>query len=146
MSAVPSSTVEPAQGKQRLRIPGFGLPVNYQPELGNSSTLVPAGSIPFPHALRYWKARAVTVREKNMLAMINVVTDKDEWRRKVFDKSVVEKWKSEIVNDHGDNRTVNEWKEFGQGFTADMFDFVSISVEDAQSHAYCNTVHRRTLP
>ncbi|KAK0638191.1 hypothetical protein DIS24_g10065 [Lasiodiplodia hormozganensis] len=58
-----------------------------------------------------------------MLAMINDVTDKDEWRQKVFDESVVEKWKSEIVNDHGDNRTVTEWKEFGQGFTADMFDF-----------------------
>lgn len=90
MSAIPSSTVEPAQGEQRLRIPGFGLPVNYQSECGNSSTPVPSGSIPFPHALRYWEARAVTVREKNMLAMINDVTDKDEWRRKVFDKSVVD--------------------------------------------------------
>ncbi|KAF9270595.1 hypothetical protein L218DRAFT_914736 [Marasmius fiardii PR-910] len=40
----------------------------------------------------------MTVREQKMLVVMNELTDKPEWERKVFDDSTVEKWKSEALN------------------------------------------------
>lgn len=48
-----------------------------------------------------------------MLAVMNLLTDKDEWLRKVFDENIVERWRKEAVTTEG------------QGFSDEMFDFVS---------------------
>ncbi|KAH7032346.1 hypothetical protein B0J12DRAFT_767451 [Macrophomina phaseolina] len=49
---------------------------------------------------------------------MNVLTDKDEWRRKVFDETIVDHWREEAVTSEG------------QGFTADMFAFCIAELRD----------------
>ncbi|KAF2741238.1 hypothetical protein EJ04DRAFT_480445 [Polyplosphaeria fusca] len=45
-----------------------------------------------------WKQEPrLTVRELEMLALINALTDKPEWNKKVFDEDIVEKWHEEAL-------------------------------------------------
>ncbi|KAF1809915.1 hypothetical protein P152DRAFT_383276, partial [Eremomyces bilateralis CBS 781.70] len=55
----------------------------------------------------------VTVREQSMLGVMEALTNKPEWRRKVFDEAIVAKWGSEVVDNDPD----------GRNFTDDMFDY-----------------------
>jgi hypothetical protein len=38
---------------------------------------------------------AITERERSMLKFMDLITDKDGWRKKVFDEGIVEKWRTE---------------------------------------------------
>ena len=69
--------------------PGFG-----QPLYGQG----PEGS--FPNALN-WEGSGFTVREKVMLDLMNSITEKPEWDRKVFDESITQKWRQEALDAEG---------------------------------------------
>lgn len=45
-----------------------------------------------------WSAEALTLRELSMLHLINEITDKPDWERKVFDASLIEKWGQEAMD------------------------------------------------
>jgi hypothetical protein len=76
-----------------------------------------------------------------MLAVMNQLTDKPEWRRKVFDETIVKRWKNEIVNDHGPQFRREPLAGKPQGFTSEMFEFVCYSLPSwCVSHSL---VHRR---
>ena len=49
---------------ERTKLPGFGLPVNYRPENY------------FPTAVLDWSGTILTVRELNMMAIMDKITDK----------------------------------------------------------------------
>lgn len=71
-----------------LKVPGFGLPINHSLQWGEG----------FPNAIMDWSAEALTLRELSMLHLINEITDKPDWERKVFDASLIEKWGQEAMD------------------------------------------------
>ncbi|KAJ2933492.1 hypothetical protein H1R20_g3577, partial [Candolleomyces eurysporus] len=79
--------------------PGHGNPFNWTPERGD----VDYRGEPFPNALvqsGYDSElfQPITLRELTMLRFINKVTDKPDWTKKVFDETIIAKWKQESVN------------------------------------------------
>jgi hypothetical protein len=94
----------------KITLPGYGTPLNYMLQHRDWSNDVYERC---PNALQDWGPQPITVREKNMMQMINAITDKPDWRRKVFDEAILHKWRAEAVT------------EEGQGFTEEMFDYVS---------------------
>ena len=57
-----------------------------------------------------------------MLAFINLITDKPEWHRKIFDEEILAKWNAEVME--------LDWKKAGVmhgDFSERMFDYVSLS-------------------
>ncbi|TFK36203.1 hypothetical protein BDQ12DRAFT_725248 [Crucibulum laeve] len=75
-------------------LPGFGLPLNYVPKDGL-----------FPNALIVSDVqeegrgaqRLTTLREFTMLRLMNQLTDKPDWDKKVFDESITTKWRAEAL-------------------------------------------------
>lgn len=98
----------------RISLPGFGPPVNYMVERDSWSVSRQTILNRLPNALQEWSPEPITVREKNMMQMINAITDKPDWRSKVNDWSILAKWQAEAVT------------EEGQGFTEKMFYYVSL--------------------
>ena len=91
----------------RTKLPGFGLPVDHMPNWRER----------FPHAIADDQTtKAVTFRERRMLKFINQITDKPEWNRKVFDESIVSKWREEASEELEDETDVI--------LSERMFDFV----------------------
>ena len=74
---------------ERVKLPGFGLPVNYRPDDN------------FPNAVLHWSGTILTVRELNMMAIMDKITDKPDWDRKVFDNTIVQKWRQEALGAEG---------------------------------------------
>lgn len=74
-----------AMAAERIKLPGFGLPVNYRPEKH------------FPNAVLDWSGTVLTVRELNMMAIMDKITDKPDWDKKVFDDTIVQKWRLEAL-------------------------------------------------
>lgn len=71
-----------------LRLPGYGLPLDYWP--GHECFPVLVGG-----AGGDWAARTLLVREVCMLKLIEDITNKPEWWRKVRDAAIAAKWKKE---------------------------------------------------
>lgn len=121
----------------KVLLPGFGRPVNdmleerrYGYQHRDKINLYNR----FPNALQEWSPEPLTVRERNMMQVINAITDKPDWRRKVFEETIIAKWRAEAVT------------EEGQGFTEKMFDYVSFvpSNTPLQSDSLTDTVSGRT--
>jgi len=71
-----------------IKLPGFGLPLNYM-----------MVAKPFPVVLgedeepKEWKAKTLTIRETCMLKVMEDLTNKPEWWLKVNDPEIAAKWK-----------------------------------------------------
>lgn len=74
---------------ESVKLPGFGLPVNYRPDEH------------FPNAVLNWSGTILTVRELNMMAIMDKITDKPNWDQKVFDDTIVQKWRQEALATEG---------------------------------------------
>ncbi|KAF6235510.1 hypothetical protein HO173_006193 [Letharia columbiana] len=74
---------------ERAKLPGFGLPVNYRSDKY------------FPNAVLHWSGTILTVRELNMMAIMDKITDKPDWDQKVFDDTIVQKWRQEALGTEG---------------------------------------------
>ncbi|KAI1750232.1 hypothetical protein F4782DRAFT_532767 [Xylaria castorea] len=75
---------------RRLKLPGFGMPLNQLPELGGKY---------FMHALwDGWRFKSAVpkVQEVRMMDM-NQITDKPGWDRKFFDEEIVNRWREEAM-------------------------------------------------
>ncbi|KAF4950576.1 hypothetical protein FSARC_13144 [Fusarium sarcochroum] len=74
---------------QEIKLPGFGLPLNYHVE------------DPFPVIIGDqeddWKASTLTIREVCMLKVIEELTNKPEWWLKVNDPDTAAKWMKEAM-------------------------------------------------
>ncbi|KAK7431822.1 hypothetical protein QQZ08_001763 [Neonectria magnoliae] len=84
-----SKTDQLKTGDGGLCLPGFGLPVGYRPDHA------------FPILIgdldRDWSAVTLTIREVCMLKLMNDITDKPDWSRKVNDPEIVAKWRKEAL-------------------------------------------------
>lgn len=70
-----------------LKVPGCGLPVDYELEQDNS----------YCHGAKDIEFDRMTVREVSMLGLMEALTDKPAWWRKVFDENIVAKWRREAL-------------------------------------------------
>lgn len=69
--------------------PGLGLPLRYNP---HDHPYYPNS------ASRYGsKAELIFVRELAMMDVMDKLTDKPDWSKKVFDDAIVEKWEKEAL-------------------------------------------------
>ena len=81
---VPTAAMDP----EPIKLPGFGHPINYQaPGMGASSD-----------AVMDWYGQALTVRELKMIELMNQITEKPDWNRKVFDENITQKWRQEALD------------------------------------------------
>ncbi|KAJ2935953.1 hypothetical protein H1R20_g1141, partial [Candolleomyces eurysporus] len=81
--------------------PGLGQPLEYVPT--HDDPLYVRG--PIDNALdkeQLCSLGLVTLREFAMLRFINLITDKQEWHEKVFDHSLVGKWRAEVKSSEED--------------------------------------------
>lgn len=69
-----------------------------------------------------WYASPITVRERAMLSLMSALKDKAEWDRKVFDESIVRKWRGEALQFRADRKpdsavaaVANAWKKTEEG-------------------------------
>lgn len=71
-------------GVTPLIVPGFGAPIDIDV----------AG---FDHGIDDFSGTRLTVREVDMLKFMDNITDKFEWDIKLFDDTIVDKWRTEIA-------------------------------------------------
>ncbi|KAL0064466.1 hypothetical protein AAF712_008630 [Marasmius tenuissimus] len=100
-----------------LKLPGFGLAVNKMPirdKFAGAKPGYPSAKkiFCFPNAMTSWCASNTTIRERTILAIINELSDKSEWERKVNDEAIVARWKTEAL------------KREGVDCSEDIFDYV----------------------
>ncbi|KAL3962851.1 WD40 repeat 2 [Purpureocillium lilacinum] len=112
---------ELTQDDSKLARPGFGLPLDWLPAKGRFPILM---SPPKPSVYggwdngdgQEWSAATLLIREACMLKLVDDLTDKPEWWRKIRDPEIVAKWKAEAL--------AMDWQAYRQyaDFTPNMVD------------------------
>ncbi|EEH21739.2 hypothetical protein PABG_03955 [Paracoccidioides brasiliensis Pb03] len=118
-----------------FRLPGFTLPLNWEPTPSGTPVSTPRASIDgrpsglrilhiqgiprgrFPSALSYQDALddtlrypALTIRENKMVHIMNEITDRLNWNVKVSDDGVVDKWHNEMMSgEYGISEAMAKW-------------------------------------
>ncbi|KAF2433014.1 hypothetical protein EJ08DRAFT_695046 [Tothia fuscella] len=117
----------------RVKLPGFGLPVDYLPEWNKHES-----SLRFPHAISdYVPSEGVALRECRMMSFINTISDKPDWDRKVFDDEIVAKWKEEAsvqLEDGSDVVLSEKMFDYFNKCTAELRDKASVYQETGLVH------------
>ncbi|UNI18003.1 hypothetical protein JDV02_004304 [Purpureocillium takamizusanense] len=93
---------ELTQDDTKLARPGFGLPLNWLPSSGRFPVLL---SVPKPSVYggwyddggQEWSAATLLIREACMLKLVDDLTDKPEWWRKILDPEIAARWKAEAL-------------------------------------------------
>ncbi|KAH8887891.1 hypothetical protein GQ53DRAFT_808840 [Thozetella sp. PMI_491] len=92
---------EPAwnnSGQGPLEVPGFnGVSLDKSLDRHGYYTPESVARQPFAHGCDSWSADRLTVREISMLRLMDTITDKAEWTRKIFDDGIVARWKAESM-------------------------------------------------
>jgi hypothetical protein len=70
--------------------PGLGLPLRYKPESFS-------GFYPNSTSLYGSESELILVRELAMMGLMDTLTDKPDWHKKVFNDTIVEKWEKEAL-------------------------------------------------
>lgn len=101
----------PPLKRDRLMVPGFGLPIIYKVKS-------PEERAPFLLGLEDedWEAVTLTNREVCMLKFIEDITNKPSWWKKVRDPRIAKKWKEEVVK-----MPWTQYRKYGD-FTEQMAD------------------------
>ncbi|KAL4754373.1 hypothetical protein BDW72DRAFT_139550 [Aspergillus terricola var. indicus] len=99
LSATSARVSSVANWSQRLYMPGFNVPLNFQPKVN----VISGYTFGFPNALDRNHIEdgtlngLVTYREIVMMRIMNIITDKPDWRLKLFDKRITAKWREEVA-------------------------------------------------
>ncbi|EMT73475.1 hypothetical protein FOC4_g10000837 [Fusarium odoratissimum] len=76
-----------------IRKPGLGLPLGHMPDQKDRFPLL----FMEDNYENGWRAATLLIRESCMLKLINELSDKPEWWRKVKDEAISSKWKKEAL-------------------------------------------------
>jgi hypothetical protein len=76
----------------------------------------------FPNAISDWGGMPLMVRERNMMAVMDRLTDKPEWDRKIFDEEILAKWKKEVMVMFKDEPPEKQFSEDMWGYVSDLCD------------------------
>ncbi|KAL8871122.1 MAG: hypothetical protein Q9174_002983 [Haloplaca sp. 1 TL-2023] len=81
---------------ESVKLPGFGKPLDARNQLKFSI----GQTEKFPIALidEGYEAEMFPIRDFIIMELVNTITDKPEWQRKVFDEAIVAKWRAETLN------------------------------------------------
>jgi len=79
-----------------LRVPGFNMLINAYDAKDSLRQDDKRRSF-FAEGIEGWSGERLTVRELAMLRLTESITDKPDWDRKVFDDSIVAKWRAEAM-------------------------------------------------
>lgn len=100
-----------------IKLPGFGLPITTWGTSGDGEDDDEENPSKQLSAVKGWQHAVMTNRDRCMLALVNELSDKPDWTRKVFDKAIVEKWKEEALTmgwekvvEYGDMSPEMVWK------------------------------------
>jgi hypothetical protein len=74
---------------QTLQVPGFGHPVDLELDIYKDKR--------FRHGVNDFRNDRLVVREIAMLALMDAITEKPRWHEKIFDETIVEKWRAEAT-------------------------------------------------
>ncbi|KAJ5141692.1 hypothetical protein N7476_004450 [Penicillium atrosanguineum] len=96
------------QQESRFDLPGFTLPLLYTKREYNDNNSL------FPNALDFeedaYDGFLYTFREILMMRVMNTITDKPDWDRKVFDESITNKWRQEVSESGQDiSKAMMDW-------------------------------------
>ncbi|KAJ5937910.1 hypothetical protein N7454_004252 [Penicillium verhagenii] len=81
--------------QQQSGLPGFTLPLNYVPP----GWLNPFRTrLLYPHALQETEESTKVYREILMMRVMNTITEKQDWNKKIFNEEIISKWREEILN------------------------------------------------
>ncbi|KAF5354276.1 hypothetical protein D9756_007047 [Leucocoprinus leucothites] len=126
-------------------LPGFGLPLSRVPlDKTSGQPLFPSALDPdLSESNHRARLPAFTLRELEMVNLMNIVTDKPDWEVKVFDESIVEKWKEEAgvgedEDEDGDSETMAA--KGGEGGAEDSGDGGKSKAEDVAEEGAENEV------
>ncbi|KAG6831733.1 hypothetical protein H0H87_004002 [Tephrocybe sp. NHM501043] len=127
---------EPAKILSCIKLPGFGLPVDYLPPSCNM-LVRPSRSRSqwtrsiFPNALDGHGDQPAlvmpltTLREFTMLHFMDEITDKPNWNQKVFDDAIVAKWRTEALSGERDvTKKMLDWCIAELRYKAKLFEDV----------------------
>jgi hypothetical protein len=94
-------------GINPLTVPGFGLPIDFMLKWDRETG---TGNY-FRHGINDFRGDRFTVRELSMLQFMEVITEKPDWHKKVFNETIVKKWQDEILTQPNAliNETTFEW-------------------------------------
>ncbi|KZP11236.1 hypothetical protein FIBSPDRAFT_1050866 [Athelia psychrophila] len=89
----------PSAHPSPVKLPGFGLPLNFEPPQDNQSPHQGIFGELFPNAVdcNSNQLRLTTLREFTMMGLMNQITDKPDWDIKIFDDAIIAKWRSEAL-------------------------------------------------
>ncbi|PYH42267.1 DUF4246 domain-containing protein [Aspergillus saccharolyticus JOP 1030-1] len=90
----------------KIELPGYGLPLNYEPKIERLPNALDGKDI-----YDGYIGNLLVHREILMLQIMNTISEKPDWDRKVFDDEIIAKWRQEI-------------SESGQDVTPTMIDFI----------------------
>ncbi|KAF5660946.1 hypothetical protein FCIRC_11999 [Fusarium circinatum] len=76
-----------------IRKPGLGLPLGHMPDQKNRFPLL----FMEDNYKNGWRSATLLIRESCMLKLINELSDKPEWWRKIKDEAISSKWKKEAL-------------------------------------------------
>ena len=83
----------------KIKLPSFGLPLAHKGQNGR-----------FPNAVHDRARTPITVRERTMLALMDVISEKPDWDRKVSDDGIAQKWREATQDgDLNVSKKVREW-------------------------------------
>ncbi|RMZ11120.1 hypothetical protein D0860_03560 [Hortaea werneckii] len=114
----------------RYRVLGYQLPLNAATELDftKRNQFFPFEKYPSANPLR-WHGTPATLRERDMIAILDKLTDKPDWERKVYDDGILGKWREECKQMAESMRIAGR----GEGFSDAMFDYCASELRDYAS-------------
>ncbi|KAB5545812.1 hypothetical protein GE09DRAFT_220286 [Coniochaeta sp. 2T2.1] len=83
-------------GSGPLRVPGIGMQLDAGLDEDSLHQDAKHGSY-FAEGIEGWSGPRLTARELSMLRLMESVTDKPDWEKKVFDNAIADKWRAEAM-------------------------------------------------
>jgi hypothetical protein len=112
-------------GNQGLKVPGHGLPIDFQIEEAQEVSGV--GGY-FRHGINDFRPARYTAKELAILQLMDAVTEKPDWDKKVFDDTIVNKWKTEsqaqngsLITDNTFDWCLKELRDKAEAFQAQKY-------------------------
>ncbi|KAI7542407.1 hypothetical protein KC331_g8000 [Hortaea werneckii] len=116
----------------RYRVLGYQLPLNAATEADlnfmKRREYFPTEDYPMENPLQ-WCGTPAMLRERAMMAVLNKLTDKPDWERKVYDDGILGKWREESRR-FGESMRLSGPDD---GFSDAMFDYCAAELRDYAS-------------
>jgi hypothetical protein len=84
-----------------LKVPGFGHAVDLELDVvkrwRHGFGDLQSEYMRFRHGVNDFQNEILVVRELSMLALMDAITEKPRWQEKIFDETIVEKWRTEAI-------------------------------------------------